>query len=420
MPAARFWRVVGVETYGGGDWEISELQLYDDDGRADASATLSSSFTPVAGVLASINDNDAATTVGWSGHDVRAPGFAIGWDFGPGNTKSCTRVRVGSGADPAKFLAGMTLEYLDGSAWVQHGGFNRIPWEGSTTLGVEHLPTGDAKSKFWRLLLNENNGAGSGYTSLHEVQLFEGAVNVARGCTASASSYDVGYGSTPSNAVDGNTTAFVSSAWVSAPGVPAPHWLGFQLAAAFSPDRLVLWPENYSEGPTRAPKSFVLQSGPSSSGPWSDRVTETTATGWSLLTPKTWLIAPTSTTLAAQLLRTTQRTLDTFAAYHTPGGVQAAPTGLQAPYRDVESGGRCAVAGFTKIKGEPNTPFRCRVRLLRDRDALLVRETWSDAATGAFVFAGLNEAYTYTAYAQDHTGNYRAVVADRITPEVPA
>ena len=42
MAAARYWRLVGIETYAGGDLELSELHLYGASGRLDAAATLTS------------------------------------------------------------------------------------------------------------------------------------------------------------------------------------------------------------------------------------------------------------------------------------------------------------------------------------------------------------------------------------------
>lgn len=72
-----------------------------------------------------------------------------------------------------------------------------------------------------------------------------------------------------------------------------------------------------------------------------------------------------------------------------------------------------------KETGDPeNTPVRRRVRLIRDRDGLLIRETWSDPATGEYDFQYVDETEKFTVLSYDHTGNFRAVVADRLTPEL--
>ena len=58
--------------------------------------------------------------------------------------------------------------------------------------------------------------------------------------------------------------------------------------------------------------------------------------------------------------------------------------------KDMEFGGPGRIWGTTKAKGTPNVPTRSRVVLLRQRDKALARETWSDAATGAFEFRNID------------------------------
>lgn len=110
--------------------------------------------------------------------------------------------------------------------------------------------------------------------------------------------------------------------------------------------------------------------------------------------------------------------------------VRLAPSaGAAAPYsgpkllavqksRDYIHGGAGRIDGFVEEKGTPNTPLRRKVRLHRDVDGLMVRETWSDASTGAYTFTDINPAYTYTAIAYDYARNHRAEAADGLVPEV--
>ena len=86
---------------------------------------------------------------------------------------------------------------------------------------------------------------------------------------------------------------------------------------------------------------------------------------------------------------------------------------------DVEHGGRGSIPGTVKRDADPtDLPLRRRVRLHREADGMLVRETWSDATTGDYLFTDINPALKYTVISYDHEHNYRAVVADNITPEV--
>lgn len=110
--------------------------------------------------------------------------------------------------------------------------------------------------------------------------------------------------------------------------------------------------------------------------------------------------------------------------------LQAAPSaGAAAPYsgglllalqksRDYIHGGAGFITGTVEEKATPNVPLRRKVRLHRDVDGMLVRETWSHATTGAYTFTDINPAYTYHAIAFDYARNYRAVIADNLTPEV--
>lgn len=85
---------------------------------------------------------------------------------------------------------------------------------------------------------------------------------------------------------------------------------------------------------------------------------------------------------------------------------------------DVEDGGVYRVAGTVKEKALPaNTPLDRKVRLHREPDGRPIRETWSDAATGAYTFDYIRGDATYYVTAFDYQHNYRAVIADNLTPE---
>lgn len=87
--------------------------------------------------------------------------------------------------------------------------------------------------------------------------------------------------------------------------------------------------------------------------------------------------------------------------------------------KDRYFGGSGVITGTVKEKHTPtNTPVYRRVRLIRDRDGLFIRETWSDPVTGNYSFSDIDAAETYTALSYDHTGNFRVVAADKLTPTV--
>lgn len=92
---------------------------------------------------------------------------------------------------------------------------------------------------------------------------------------------------------------------------------------------------------------------------------------------------------------------------------------LIAP-RNMQHGGNGVIYGTVANKGTPNAPVYRRVRLFRDKDGICIREMWSDPVTGAYSFSNVDPLERYTVLSYDHTGNYRAVVGDNLTPEIMA
>lgn len=85
---------------------------------------------------------------------------------------------------------------------------------------------------------------------------------------------------------------------------------------------------------------------------------------------------------------------------------------------DVYHGGRGRVRGTVAIVGTPSsTPAKRRVWLIRERDAQIVGERWSDPVTGAFSFDYVDPTQTYTVISFDYQHNFRAVVGDNLVPE---
>lgn len=85
---------------------------------------------------------------------------------------------------------------------------------------------------------------------------------------------------------------------------------------------------------------------------------------------------------------------------------------------DMQDGGNGKITGTTKVKGSPDVAVSRRVRLIRERDGICIREAWSDPTTGAYQFLNINPAVVYTVITYDHTKNYRAVIADGLVPEI--
>lgn len=75
------------------------------------------------------------------------------------------------------------------------------------------------------------------------------------------------------------------------------------------------------------------------------------------------------------------------------------------------------IAGSVKrrIQGVvADEPLRRRVLLIDEATFTVVRETWSDAATGAYAFEHIDAQPQYLVIAFDHEGRHRAVIADKL------
>lgn len=108
-----------------------------------------------------------------------------------------------------------------------------------------------------------------------------------------------------------------------------------------------------------------------------------------------------------------------FVSSSTPVGIP--PTYLPDaahPWHDFEFGGDGIIYGTVKEDGTPDVPVRRRVRLHREQDGMLVRETFSDATTGAYTFPWIARQCAYYVVAFDHTGTHGAVIRDNAIPEV--
>lgn len=132
MAAHRYWRAVGLEAYGLAGLDITEFQLLAGTTRVDASAALTSNVAPATGALASLKDDDTGTGAAWGAADLK--GLVLSWDFGSGGDQDVTDIRIGSSADPTKFLLLARLQWSDdASAWTDSFTYGGIAWPGVRT-----------------------------------------------------------------------------------------------------------------------------------------------------------------------------------------------------------------------------------------------------------------------------------------------
>ena len=83
---------------------------------------------------------------------------------------------------------------------------------------------------------------------------------------------------------------------------------------------------------------------------------------------------------------------------------------------DIFDGGTGQIVGTVAQKNLPtDIPLARRVTLIDESTRRTIREVWSSPA-GDYMFSSINPARKYTVLAYDHENDYRAVVADNLTP----
>jgi hypothetical protein len=445
MPSARYWRVIAVDTWGGGDLELSELHLHDGSGRVDAPATISSTIAPASGALADLKDNDTGTVTAWPVASYRAPGFAIAWDFGSATTVAA--VRPGGGSTRSKFIESLTLQYsADNVTWntlIRYYGLTfpgaatlatlslqqreRLTWDPAglspsnasltnNNLTAHTINVGQARGNvglqtgkwYFECYLN-NSGAQNGTmlgiaSDQHSLVAFPGSDAHSYGYyafdgkkynqnvpVAYAATYTTGDTVGIALDLDAGTLIFLKN--------------NVDLGVAYSGIASASWFPIVSQGSSAGTNGQVTINFGASS------FTYTPPSGYQAFNKhlQPAFETPPNTRLIGQ---------PTHIAVDGGGTLSTSVLDTLTPFRDIENGGPGIITGTVKIDSSPDIPVRRKVRLHRDKDGICVAETWSNATTGAYAFSGLDITRKYHVVAFDHTGDRRAVIADNLTPEV--
>lgn len=473
MTTARFWRVVGVDAYGGGDLELSELQLHDVGGRVDTTATLTSSHAPIAGALADLVDGNTATVVRFSADHLRSAGFFIAWDLG--SSIAAIGLRVGSAVEQSRFVSSLTLQYFDGAVWQSLASFGRYPWPGASALGEVPSAGGinipeatlflDGSVDFADTSPVARTMTPHGGVSISSAQALYGdksmLFNGSSGYVASPASASLGFASG-----DDFTVSF--NAWKSTDGsagydgvvstttngsatdgwfVELSSTRGFMFVAAgqvifsisLNPNtsQWKHWEVSRKAGVLRAFGGGVklfeapdtrnypqagLTIGSAYPGGYHFAgflqqvlIVKGLALHDSDFVPVSLVGGARQAFLPKPVKTAHVRGLVGASAAISPYSTERLAAAVA---RDIEHGGPGTIYGTTKTKGTPNAPTKARVVLLHQRSKLPVRETWSDPVTGAFVFGGIDTNQQFLTLAEDAAGNFRPVAANRLTPEV--
>lgn len=487
MPAARYWRAVGLQAVGGGALELSALHLYFDGARMDAAATLTSTFAPASGSLAALQDDDTATTARWL--DVSAPGFALVWDFGAGATQDVDAVRLGSGALYAEWLETLDLQHSsDGVAWVTFKSVPAFSWPGANVLqgapaGVEprldkvslllHMDGADGSTTFTDNSLRPKTVTANGNAKVSTAQSkWGGGSLVLNGgdyltapadldfvfgaddftvelwintvATAESVLIDQYLGGTSWQlAVKGGKLSWYSAAYVLTGAVSVNTGTWHHVAATRSAGILRFFVDGVFDGATPLSDNYTTKmvlgigaqaaarnAGYDFAGFMDDvRITKGVARYTADFAPPAEPFPGVASGLVVQRkLGVKQSAPPIFLSGGSAGDTIPVlpPATIHLDRQDANGTETNAPATRYRIPGprwvkektaSTNVPLRRRVQLYNQRDSRLVREVWSDPVTGEYSFDNIRGDTTYFVIAFDHTGHYRAVIADNLTPE---
>ena len=452
MAAARYWRLVGLRAYAGGDLELGGLHWLVGGSRVDSTAAITCSHAPTSGTLASLQDADASTLVRFSANAVRSGGFFLSWDFGAAVTDPYPRIAA---AGLAEFLGWATLQYsANGTTWTTELSFGRVIYPGAgqwtrddPKFRVESPSDWDAASmgvsagifgrearvgSHFSGIVRTNAPRSSGrrvfglrLSVVNPPQTFFGGLAALDGW----GSYNVGkhwllY------AYDNNFYYYPSGLNIAlSPNPGAPQVVGD--TAYFDVDLGTGYASiRKNAGAWSAPvllPNFVVGAdyiidllAPSSSGNPVGAILLTTAAELGAAIPEgaTAWDSESGTDLFAESVVLAYAPRSHLTVASSPVPASATGRSVLQVARDIEHGGPGTIYGTTKTKGTPNLPTKARVVLLHQRSKLPVRETWSDPVTGAFAFTGIDTNQQFLTLAEDAEGHFRPVAANRLTPEV--
>ncbi len=481
--AARYWRITGIETYGGGDLELSELQLFALDAnnnpvRVDQTATLTSSVPPISGTLSALNDGDTSTTAQFP----TGPGLSFVWDFGVGVGYDMIYVGIGAGQSADRFLTSFVLQSsADGTAWTTayHTGTLKFP---GANVFIQHDVSVDPYYHTNVTLLAPLDTR----FSITDASPYKKPITPYGGITVSTANGKFGYGSVFFDGVDDYLTVpasqdfafgtgdFTVEVWVyvisysdsyittrkdgisygcwgmsiqknfifcevtdrlsdrltSSKDVKIGSWS--HLAASRSNGVLKL----FLNGEVVAEKKFtnnlnnysynliVGRLAPNESRHFNGYMNDLRITkgvgrytanfipplpaGNPVSVNNQWIVADTITTRMAESYQILGADVPPFTT-----ATASPPIAI-----DIIDGGTGRLTGTVREKtGISTRPLKRRVVLLDYRSNRKLRETVSDEQTGIYSFDEIDLAREYTVIALDHTGQYRAVIADKLVPE---
>lgn len=430
MPAARYWRLVGISTHAGGDLELAEIALFSGATRVDGTAVFSSTYPPV-----SANR--------WAASDVIRSNFSLDWDFGVDTNVDSVSFRS---VTQATFLNQYQLQYLSSGLWVTYAYALSTIYQGdgvlqntisSDTLFDKvtslYLLTDSARANSGQAVGDQISGGSftsyAGFNCLQAnfsdvtlpvvqlagdfcIEFFADGVNNANGdwFTLPSGYKIMGSGSNGFSLNIGVANA--SNTYVSPTSLRAiAGWAHYAWSRSGADNRFFIDGAQigavFTDSTIHAAGNVNLET---NVGYFRGiRVTVGAARYTSNFT------ATFPVGRALNLNRTSFVSAPIRISEYTPPAQTQVLAAPRAATIDLAFGGTYRIVGTVRRQADPaNLPLRRRVRLLNEKGTATVRETWSDETTGAFAFNDIAGPGRYVVVTYDHLNQYRALGADQV------
>ena len=439
MAAHRFWRMSGIEAYGFAGLELTELHLLAGSVRVDAPALLMASIAPASGALVNLKDDDLGTGAAWNASAIRS--LALSWDFGAGGSADVTDIRL-AGNTAQKFLLLAVIDWSDdGVTWARYDVFSGIVWPGaeaktsSSPAGRWALGTVDTAIDGTGMVASVTAAGGSRSVRSSSfksegVRQFEAVVlansnagaSVVIGVVTDAANLAINLGMQANAwAYRGDARAYSESSATVAYGASFTVGDVIGCVVNFAAGTLTFYKNGVSQGAVSGVSMAgrILAPAMGSHGQPVSVQLRTRGFAYPVAGADPW--EPRDLVNRSALVRAGNAgpmRVPTSMSFSRPYGlmrVQPIHRGRPDFLTGVLGQGIGRVRGVTLDYASPtNKPYRCRVRLVREADGLVVREVWSNA-DGTYDFRYVDELQSYTllAYYLDH--GKRAEVSDGLT-----
>ena len=465
--AARFWSVRSLWIQGGGDLQISGIELRHQGDRVDAGALFTCTAQPLSGHLQALPGVEVAAPVSFAQAAVVVPGFAFTWDFGVDTDVSELAVRAVSEASwPREFSV---YSSSDGLHWQRVNGLGLVlGFPGFDAVATLSFSAVAAFDEVFHLDTDMRSDGGEALAVSGAVLVSSAQKKFGGGCLQFSGGHVVLQGGPFCAALEGD---FCFEAWVMRQSTA---WVPLLYTGAYEAQQLSVritdtgYLQSFIHNGTN---SYGLRTGGTliAVNDWTHIVVARrfgvirTYVNGVLQTEGAWTgvfaagvryfgtqIVSGTPTLRTDFLMDELALAASSPVYVGEVPVPVAPpqgrykpwlAGLsgaskgfiagaahsgdlamqgqkQAATLDVEHGGVGVIYGPVELYNQAgNISLRRRVRLHRSRDGQLVREVWSDTQ-GNYRFDGISQRYTYDVIAWDHEGLQQSVVANDLTPEV--